>query len=78
MGVTLRQSPTAFTRLWNVSIDSSVTLWKGANQTLSSGKPQPVAPGDFQSEEEMPTLLSKWLRRVWRTHNSIFVGHILS
>ena len=26
----------------------------------------------------MPTLLSKWLRRVWRIHNSIFVGHILT
>ena len=34
---------TAFMRLWNVSVDSTVTLWEGASQTLSSGKPQPVS-----------------------------------
>lgn len=32
MGVSPGQSLTAFMRLWNVSIDSTMTLWEGANQ----------------------------------------------
>ena len=30
-----------------MSIDSTVTLWEGANQTLSSGKPHPVCSWRF-------------------------------
>lgn len=47
MGVSLGPPLTGFMRLWNVSLDSTVTLQEGVNQALSSGKPHP--------KEEMQT-----------------------
>lgn len=69
MVVSLGQSLTAFMRLWNVSIDSTMTLWQGANQTRPLGSLIQFAPGHFQAKEKKQTLLSKWLRRVWRTQD---------
>lgn len=70
MGVFLGQRLTAFMRLWNVSVDSTVT--PGKEQTKSSFRwevSMQFVPEHRQLEKEMPTLCSKWLRRVWRTQD---------